>query len=647
MRTTVIGVMMTALGVAMAAASTDTRETTNAVTSAATAMMERPGGAISDTINQSENLVRLYNTHITTLASPFFEGRAPGLAGDRRAADYVEFYMRDAGLEPGFTDDDGAPSFRQAFRATTETIATNQFVLATGRDGDAVTLKPGADFNPLNASGNGVAAGPLAFVGYSIEDGPDGYSSYGEKDSLEGKIALMLRFEPMNDEGQSRFSDDGRWTGRASFAPKLTAAAERGAEAIIIVAPPGVADPRAGRLPEMNSFRGLPQLDVPLIFASRDAVDRMLDGTGTTLMDLRTKADEAGGVETMPVTMTVAVELERRPIMTDNVGGILRGSGDLADEYVVIGAHYDHVGYGFFGSRSGARGAGIIHPGADDNASGTSGVLILAKLLSEQYAKRGDTPRRSIFFQAYGAEEMGLIGSRHHARNPITDVDKHHAMINLDMIGWLRDDRLEIYGTGTATEFDEMIARLNEDNGLDIRSIPGGSGPSDHAAFYAIGIPVLFLHTGLHPVYHMPADVADLINREGAIRVVELAQEFALELAMMEGDLEFVQSGRGNVNRTLPAPVVNVRFGVAPGDYSGSTPGILLGDVFEGTSAAEAGLKAGDVMITWNGNKLDTVESWMPFLGKHKPGDKVVIEYLRDGERRRTTATLKARDEQG
>ena len=643
MRTTVLG---TVIGTITALAGL-------AVTASGAALVaSRPGGAISDSINQSENLVRVYNKHITTLANPFFEGRAPGLPGIEHAAAYIEWYFRQAGLEPAFpVVEEGVGalpelSYRQTFRATTQTVATRQFALATGKDGKSITLTPGKDFNPLSGSGNAVAAGPVAFVGYSIPSGPDGYSSFAEGDSLDGKIALILRFEPMNDEGGSRFSDDGRWTGAASLQPKLTAAVERGAEAIVMVSPPGTTDPRALELPALNSFRGLPQLEVPLIYASMEAVDEMLAGTGMTLEQLRKQADKAGGVTDLPVNMTVAVELERQPVLTDNVGAILRGHGDLADEYVIIGAHYDHLGYGFFGSRAGGAGAGVLHPGADDNASGTAGLLLLAQTLAEEYAQMGDTPRRSIFFQAYSAEEMGLIGARYYVQNPIAPVENHFAMINLDMIGWLRNDQLEIYGTGTAREFDGMIDAFNSDNAFSIKRIPGGSGPSDHAPFFAAGIPVLFFHTGLNAVYHLPTDVADLINREGAVKVSQFAGRFAVAMATMD-DLEFVNSGRGNVDRNRPMDRVQVRFGIAPGDYSGSEPGVLIGDVYPGTSAAQAGLQAGDLIMSWNGVRLSDVESWMPLLSQHKPGDKVEIVFRRDGRQQRTTATLQARQEEG
>lgn len=642
MRTTVLG---TIIGTITALAGL-------AVPASGAVLAARPGDAISDSINQSETLVRIYNKHITTLANPFFEGRAPGLPGIEHAAAYVEWYFRQAGLEPAFpVEGEGAgalpgKSYRQTFRATTETVATKQFALATGKDGTSMTLTPGEDFNPLSGSGNAVAAGSVAFVGYSIPQGPDGYATYGDDVSLDGKIALMFRFEPMNDEGGSRFSSDGRWTGAASLQPKLTAAVERGAEAIIMVSPPGSNDPRAAELPQLNSFRGLPQLEVPLIYASMEAVEEMLAGSGMTLEQLRKQADQAGGVTELPINMTVAVELERQPVLTDNVGAILPGHGDLADEFIVIGAHYDHVGYGFFGSRAGASGAGVLHPGADDNASGTAGILLLAQTLAEEYAQMGDTPRRSIFFQAYSAEEMGLIGARYYVQNPIAPIENHFAMINLDMIGWLRDDQLEIYGTGTAREFDGMIDRLNSDAGFEIKRIPGGSGPSDHAPFFAAGIPVLFFHTGLHAVYHLPSDVADLINRDGAVKVSQFAGRFALEMATMD-DLEFVDSGRGNVDRNRPLARVQVRFGIAPGDYSGSEPGVLIGDVYPGTSAAEAGLQAGDLIMSWNGVRLSDVESWMPLLTQHKPGDKVEIVFRRDGRQQRTTATLQARQEEG
>ncbi len=593
-----------------------------------------------------------FRKHDTALSQPFFEGRAPGLRGNVLAAEYVEFEMKRAGLQPALKDASGAATFRQPFSAGTK-LKLNKQVATWTSNGQTTTLTPGKDFNALAYTSTAAITAPVVFVGYAIPQGEDGYKSFDEGENLQGKIAMILRFEPINDEGKSKWNG-GRegWSMRAGLEQKIRAAVLRQAAGIILVNPPGATDERTKKLEDVNSIRAMSKGEVPVSMMSIDAADALVragDPQGRSLTDLRKLADAGRAVVDLPnASVTLDNELVREPIMTDNVIGLLPGRGELASEYVIIGAHYDHVGYGAFGSRD-PRGAGKLHPGADDNASGTSAMLVLANTMARKYAETpADQPMRSMLFMGFSAEESGLNGSRFYTRNPIADKSKHALMINMDMVGRLNEGRLEIGGVGTAEGFEEWLKPYFDSSGMTIAAKKGGSGPSDHASFNAWGIPVLFLFTGLHEQYHMPTDTSDLINVEGAAKIIDMTERIALDAAARTEPFKRADaSGESNAaegDQPAPGPVASrVRFGIAPGDYSGDKPGVLVGDVTEGTSAAEAGIKAGDLITKWNGKEIKSVEAWMPLLGEAKPGDVVEIVYVRDGKEMTTKATLKAR----
>ncbi|MFO0832104.1 MAG: M28 family peptidase [Phycisphaerales bacterium] len=631
-----------------------------------------------------------YQQHIFSLADPVMEGRAPGTNGNRMAANYIEFYWKQLGLRPAFTtpaepgadaDDDaraiaaadgepGSQTWRQVFvappsRRPGDSVRLDRQQLSFG----GRALSPGTDFNVLGYSSSGKLTGTLAFVGYSIEEGANDYTSYplvtsaeGKKAEVDltGKIAMLLRFEPMDEHGKSKWSDS-RWSAAAGLDGKLKAAASRGASAIILVNPPGADDPRTGKLDDL-SLSGRSPLKVPVVMISPEAADALTkaaDPEGRSLMDLRRWADDNGGVLDLPRSpVTVDVSIAKIPLVTDNVGAVLEGVGELKDQYIVVGSHYDHVGYGYFGSRH-PDPRGKLHPGADDNASGTTGNLIVSSRLRETWDSLGDTPRRSILFLAFSAEESGLIGSKFYTKHPIVPLEKHALMINMDMIGRLDPEKgLELGGVRTAVGLEDWLKPYIDQAGFSIAPKPSGLGPSDHASFASAHVPALFFFTGLHKQYHMPTDTPDLINVDGATQVADLAYRVALDAALRPEPFVFTtatgkdpsQQTEDDKKESDPnlgsVSGVGVRFGIAPGDYSGND-GVLIGEVFPELPAAKAGLKEGDRMIKWGDTQLTDVESWMPMLSKHKPGDKVTIVYIRkvDGADHEfsTEATLVAR----
>ncbi|MBL8745321.1 MAG: M28 family peptidase [Phycisphaerae bacterium] len=612
-----------------------------------TSMQEALSGAGAEALE--------FHQHVTTLSDPFFEGRSADTRGGRLAAEYVAFHLKAIGLEPAFAVSAGASGertpanvegFLQPFSVPGD-VQVKTAEASFSVDEKARVLEVEKDFNPLVYSGKGAARGPLVFVGYSIEEGPNGYSSYKAGDDLKGKIAVVLRYEPVNEKGESRWSNFDGWSRHAEWMPKMAAAVSRGAEGVILVNPPGVKDPRSRTLETVKSTRFGKPIGVPAVMLSADRAKELLktaDTEGRGIMDLRKIADEGGhGALAMKVSavFSMEVDVDRAKMDSNNIGAVLKGKGDLSGEYVVIGAHYDHLGYGYVGG-SNPNDQGKLHPGADDNASGTVGLIMLAKRLKARYDAMGEgESARSVLFLGFGGEEMGLLGSEHFIKNTPIDSTKVVAMLNMDMIGRVKNDEVEVSGMGTAEEFPALLGPVFERSGLKVSQVKSGIGPSDHATFHKAGSPVLAFFSGLHRDYHKPSDTAEKINVEGALRVVSLAEECAWVLAGRREALTVKQTvgtqsgpGRGNAR---------VRLGVMPGDYSGEEPGVMVGDVMENTPAQKAAILKGDRIIRWGGEELADAGAMMQRLRDHKPGDVVEIVVVRDGKEVTIPVTLQSR----
>jgi hypothetical protein len=589
----------------------------------------------------------LWYQHVQTLANEYFEGRANGSAGSDRTRDYIEFYFRKYGLEPAFPENESADasaartSYRQPFTFDERRVEVTVTDADATAGGDA--LREGADFAVMGNSASGSARGPLTFVGYAIAEGPDGYTSFDEGTDLTGRIALLLRYEPLDESGGSRWAET-RFSPRASLAPKLQALVDRHAAGIILVNPPGARDGAEG-LEQANGRFGR-QLEVPCIQVTPDVADAMVrraDPAGGDLMSWRRRADE-GSVRTVSfddaytVAFSASVERLRVSVPAANVGAVLPGAGTLADEWLVIGGHFDHNGYGNFGDDPGD---GPLHPGADDNASGTAGILILAKRFAEDYARLGpDTDRRSILFIAFDAEERGLHGSRHYSESPSVPPEKTTAMLNMDMIGRLRADNLSALGVATGAGLEAILRPHFEASGLTVSVNGAGSSRSDDANFRRISIPAIHFFTGMHDEYHQPGDFAHTVNPVGAGKVLDLIYDIGADLASRSERLVYAEPARGG--RGENRQYARVRFGIRPGMGDDLETGILVDEVSEGTSADLAGIRAGDVLLTWDGAELDELRSLFELLQEKSPGDEVKITLRRDGAEQTVTVKLLA-----
>ncbi|MFG0284864.1 MAG: M28 family peptidase [Phycisphaerales bacterium JB039] len=610
------------------------------------ALGQAPGDSISQTLTELGPQVQEYETHITTLANPMLEGRAPGGRGIEIAAEYVEFHFRQLGLAPLFPSSELAAggaevltpgaSYRQTLPNLGRELgpdSAQRVRIEMGADGRALTC--GTDFVTLGYTGSGRARGGVTFVGYSIEDGRDGYTSYPGEGDLRGRIALMLRYEPMTEEGLSRWAAQG-WSVQASLERKIGAAIARGAEAVILVNAPGADDPRARRLIDPDARPADRTFEKPVVMLSIEAADALVragDPQGRSLAELRALAD--GGAAPIDLEgATVEIETSVTTIRSDNIGAALPGRGALADKWIIIGGHYDHVGWG--GANSAEPGSGRrVHPGADDNASGTAGVLLAASILRDAYEQTPeDTDLRSIAFVAFTAEEIGLVGSEYFVAHPPMPLDSMSLMFNMDMIGRLRNGEVEIEGTYATDGLDAWVTPYFEESGLTFARQQRVQNNSDHASFHQAGVPILCFFTGYHDEYHRPGDVAALINRAGAVQIVRLIAALALAHAQHTAEAPFVDTeGQRELAEQLqeaPPPALTISVGVSTSEVEG---GLLLEDVEADSPAAAGGLRKGDILIEWNGQEVTDIAGWRTILEQHGPGDLVEIAVLRDGKR--------------
>ena len=587
---------------------------------------------IHKTIAAADPDVQAFNEHLTILASPWMEGRLPGTKGMERAMDYMEDQLRKAGLEPAFSPSEGAArTYRQPFSlGGKREIAEESIVVKAATTEQA--FEAGKDFKLTGLGRNGSAEGEIAFVGYGIEDGPDGYSSFADGHSLEGKIALLLRFEPMDDKGNSLWANGDGWSGRAGFQGKINAVAKRKPAAIVVVNTPGANDPR---ITSLTSGGSRAMADTPVFMMSTEAGEQLVKACdpSRSLMDLRKLADSPKEGEPRSFDLTgakvaVAGRFEEKPVRAENVVGVLPGRGALAKEVIVIGGHLDHLGMGDFGSR---EGPGKLHPGADDNASGAAGIILLADSLKKAYdAEPEGTPLRTVLFAGFSAEESGLNGSRHYVDNPIYPIKDTVLMMNFDMIGRIKDGRLSVTSSSAAKGMTEWAKPYFDASGLTVvhnASRGGGGGGSDHASFMAVGVPILFaIIADFHDDYHTSRDTYDLIDREASVQAVRLWHELALSMAKRDARFE-VDAGSG----PMRAQPMRVRAGLRTRETDDQS-GLEVVDVTKDGSADKAGIRKGDKLLMWNKKEMKDRQAFVDDLRAQEPGAKVQAVVLRDGQ---------------
>ncbi|PYQ28384.1 MAG: hypothetical protein DMF56_16380 [Acidobacteria bacterium] len=563
-------------------------------------------------------------THIRTLASDAMEGRGLGTAGLAKSADYIEKQLRDAKLQPAF-----GKSYRQKFPV--------KMGVSLGAKNHIDGLSDD-DWTPLGFSSAGSFSAPIAFVGYGIDAPPLNYREY-EGIDLKGKVALMLRYEPQERDDKSPF--DGRKPSRwSALRYKALQARERGAVAVVFVTGPQQ-DEAKDKLPALandgpESPAGLPVIQVKASVAQKWLAKVLSLAQFQKDVD----ADLKPRSRVLDATLTGNVDIAATYADAENVAGILPGRGKLANEVVVVGAHYDHLGYGGKGSMKPNEHA--IHNGADDNASGTAAVLVAAKRLTELL--KDATDRRTIVIALFSAEEVGLGGSSYFVAHPPLPLANVKAMINLDMVGAMHDDKLIALGSESAPEWKSLLDRVGGELHLNVAASGDGYGPSDQTSFYAHQIPVIHFFTGTHERYHTPEDDADAINFDGAQKASEMTARVAASLA--RGDVTPAYA------RATSAPAMEgdsrgygAYLGTIP-DYSAmesSTGGVKLADVRSGGPADLAGIKGGDTLVEMAGTRIQNLYDMTYALQDHKPGETIDVVVLRNEQRVTLHATLGTR----
>lgn len=562
----------------------------------------------------------------TTLSADEMEGRGVGTEGLERAAQLLEARLRAAGL------DDAGLAYRQPFTAITG--------VELGDDNRLDAFEVGEDFTPLGFSSDGPFEGEVVFAGYGIRAEELGYDDYAGLD-VAGKIVLAMRYEPGEDDEDSPF--DGKRPSRWSdLRYKAMVARELGAAALIFVSPARSED-EPDKVPPLKRMGPTSRAGLPVMQVTRAVADQWLAEAGSTLAEVQAQIDGSYQPASRALGVQVSGQAHVRPTEAEvrNVIGVIPGAGSLADEVVVVGAHYDHLGYGGEGSMR--PDVHAIHNGADDNASGTAAMVCAAESLAQGFDAED---RRTIVVAAFAAEEIGLGGSDFYTREPVRPLDHTVAMVNLDMVGRVRDGKLQALGTDSAPEWPGILAPLGERHGLHLEMGGDGYGPSDQTSFYEHKIPVVHLFSGSHEQYHTPDDDAHTLNMEGGAAVTRLLVDVVKELATRPEPLTYQRSSSG------PLMAGDSRgygswLGTIP-DYStmGATEGgVLLADVREGGPADRAGLRAGDILIGMAGGEVQNLYDMTFVLRDHRPGDTIDVVVLRDGEELTLKATLGSRSQ--
>lgn len=562
--------------------------------------------------------------HVQYLASDELEGRRAGTEGAKKAAEYIAGEFKAYGLRPA--GDNG--SYLQKFEFVGE-VRLGKNTFASTVKGRTKQFQLDTDYRPLGFSASGNVTGAVVFAGYGISAPSLNYDDYAGID-VKDKVVLVLRYSPKSD---SLRGDFGQF---AALRYKALKAKERGAKAILIVT--GPLDAENDELMRLSYDPSAGGAGIVAVNISQRTANELL--RTSTLKELQETIHRSGkprsmSLEATTVQLSIAVEEVKRT--TYNIVGYLEGNDPvLKNEVIVIGAHHDHLGYGGEGSGSLRPDTTAIHNGADDNASGTAGLLELA----QAFAAKNNELKRSVLFISFGAEELGLLGSAYYVKNPTIPIERMVAMLNMDMIGRLDSRKLIVYGIGTSPGFEALVkkhnARAPGDSIFALRLVRDGFGPSDHSSFYAKQIPVFHFFTDVHSDYHRPSDDWDKVNYDGMETIVRYVEAIALDLNRSDVRPSYVA-----VEPPRPAGTgrsSGVYMGTVP-DFGEQVEGMKLSGVREGSPAAKAGLQAGDIIIKFGKMEIKNLSDFSYALGEYKPGDEVEVVVKRGTE----TKTLKVK----
>lgn len=570
--------------------------------------------------------------HVSYLASDALDGRRTGTPGANDAARYIAGEFSRVGLRPPGGAGSNRPSrlmarYLQTFPyvAGVQLGPTNdfRFLRESGFQGNQ-TLRVGEDWMPLGFTLNGKVNGWLVFAGYGITAADQNYDDYAGL-SVKDKVVVVLQGSPDGDSPHGRFAryEGIRW--------KAIAARNAGAKALVVVArEPNLKDDRLVRLAYDNGG----DAGLPVVVIARSAVDRLLGTPHLSHWEEIAKAKSQATSVLISGHLSLATDVVRNEAPAYNVVGVLEGSDPiLKKENIIIGAHYDHLGRGGDGSGSLAPRSGEIHHGADDNASGTAGLIELARVFNAQRPRL----KRTVIFIAFGGEEEGLLGSNYYVNHPLTPLSNTVTMINMDMIGRMKDGKLTIGGVGTAKEWRDIIGQKN-DFALTLNE--DGFGPSDHSSFYGKQVPVLFFFTGTHTDYHKPSDTFEKINYNDQARILSLVARIVRDIDGADKRLTYTTAKSDATPRTGG---FRVYLGTIP-NYGEGSNGLLIDGVREDSPAEKAGIKAGDRIVKIGEREIKNVYDYTFALGELKAGQEYVFEVMRGPEKVTVKLTPAARN---
>lgn len=565
--------------------------------------------------SESEITVKELEEHVYFLASDSLKGRKPGTPESKVAAAYIRDQFIAFGLNP--MGEDGFQYFDVIM--SVEPGDDNTLVF------EGVDRLIYEDFKPMPFSSNGTVDAEVVFAGFGFEIDLDSlkWNDYTNLD-VKDKWVLILRGDPEPDNDESLFISYG------NDRDKVLTARDHEAAGVLLVNGPQFGED--DKLAEAGFSRVTANAGIPVISITGKLADELLSEQAFTInliedsiINYRLNASTATGKTVFSTT-----DLQRVEVTTQNVIAMFPGNDPvLKDEFIVIGAHYDHLGFGGPGSGSRMPDTIAIHNGADDNASGTAGLIEIAERLS----KDKGSFKRSVVVMSFGAEEMGLLGSQFFASNSLLDIKKIKLMMNFDMIGRMDIDERSVMvaGTGTAVELEELLAVYEAKSTISFGHSPEGYGASDHASFYASGVPVMFFSTGAHPDYHTPFDDAEKINYSGEKEVLDYAYDILVDVINREKSLTFQEAGpqkkQGRYGRGL-----KVKFGIMPDFTSSDNDGLGVGGVTKDGPAYKAGMLKGDKIVAIEGQPVTNIYDYMNRLKKLKPGQTISVDVMRDSE---------------
>ena len=566
------------------------------------------------------------------LAGDACRGRAAGSEEMHKAARYVAERLKEMGLKPGAPDGTFLQTFEHGRRDVNRTRTALTLTGKTQGNAWQRKLVLDATFVPFRFSAQGSVDAELVFAGYGISSPEHGYDDYADLD-VKGKAVLIMRYEPGEKDAQSPFGG-AEHTTHATFEAKVANAEKHGAVALVMFTGDHYHEAAGNDLYAHHAAARRESVDIPVLQVTRPEAVRLFKSCGKDAAEVQREIDRTTRPASFPidgVRVQAEVAFDRQPIRLQNVVAVLPGADEkLSEETVVVGAHLDHIG---------ARSADPDKPdrdtifnGADDNASGVAALLAIARAMTRENLR----PKRTIVFCAFDGEEIGLLGSRHYVNHPVRPLEKTAVMINLDMVGRLRDNALMIMGVGSGKGLSEVANAAAKGLDLKLYCSPSAMAPADSMHFAMSRVPALFFHTGLHLDYHRVTDEASKIDYGGLARVARVAARTAAAIADADAAPEYVMVGP-SWRRRADGPVMGVA--VVPDDQGRLT----VNRVSPGSGADKAGLRAGDLLKSIDGRSPASMQELAQLIGKHRVGDRLTIVAERDGKQRTVEVILGSR----